>query len=213
MNTFLENSLDLPLGEVLEIIQNRIMTQSHYFGIQTHKNPMDMWVYQEIIIEVKPTVIIEIGNKFGGSTLAFAHLLDNLNRGRIIAIDIDQSRVHKCARSHPRIDWIEQPAVAAYEQAKSLINEDDIVLVIEDSSHTYKHTLDVLKHYSPLVSNGSYFIVEDSICHHGLSVGPNPGPYEAINTFCGESSHFEIDRSRESFLITWNPTGFLKRIN
>jgi len=68
-----------------------------------------------------------------------------------------------------------------------------------------------LRSYSVLIKPGDYLIVEDSICHHGLSVGPEPGPYEAIETFVNENSDFEIDRSRESFLITWNPKGYLRR--
>ena len=85
------------------------------------------------------------------------------------------------------------------------------VLVIEDSSHTYENTLNMLRLYSKFIKLGDYFIVEDSICHHGLSVGPNPGPYEAIETFIRECEGFEIDRDKESFLITWNPKGYLKR--
>ena len=85
-------------------------------------------------------------------------------------------------------------------------------MIIEDSSHTYENTLNVLKTYNPLVTPKSYFIVEDSICHHGLDDGPNPGPYEAVETFMNESCNFEIDRTKESFFITWNPKGFLKKI-
>lgn len=59
---------------------------------------------------------------------------------------------------------------------------------------------------------GGYFIVEDSILHHGLDVGPAPGPFEAIEAFVEENQNFEIDRSKESFFITWNPKGFLKRV-
>ena len=40
-----------------------------------------------------------------------------------------------------------------------------------------------------------------------------PGPYEAIEKFTEENKNFEIDREKESYLITWNPKGYLKRIN
>ena len=59
--------------------------------------------------------------------------------------------------------------------------------MIEDSSHTYDNTLAVLRTYSGLTQVGDYFIVEDSICHHGLEVGPSPGPYEAIEAFVAEN--------------------------
>jgi hypothetical protein len=41
---------------------------------------------------------------------------------------------------------------------------------------------------------GGYFIVEDTICHHGLDVGPKPGPYEAVDAFLAERAQFERDR-------------------
>jgi cephalosporin hydroxylase len=86
------------------------------------------------------------------------------------------------------------------------------VLVIEDSSHEYQNTLNVLMKYSLLVTVGSYLVVEDSICHHGLDVGPIPGPYEAISDFLANNQKFQSNRSKEAFLITWNPNGYLKRI-
>ena len=84
--------------------------------------------------------------------------------------------------------------------------------MIEDSSHTYDNTLAVLHAYAGLVSPGSYFIVEDGICHHGLDLGPFPGPYEAVTEFLRDNSQFVIDRTCESFFITWNPRGYLRRI-
>ena len=87
----------------------------------------------------------------------------------------------------------------------------DNVMIIEDSDHSYENTLDILEMYKDLINPGFYFIVEDTICHHGLDIGPNPGPYEAVETFLSNNPEFEADRSRESFLLTWNQKGFLRR--
>ena len=59
--------------------------------------------------------------------------------------------------------------------------------------------IDMVEISSGSIKPGGYFIVEDGICHHGLSVGPMPGPYEAIETFIAENGDFEVDRSREAF--------------
>ncbi len=212
MSLHLESSLATPLGDVLEIMQKRIIDgRTTYFGVQTQKNPLDLWVYQELIVARPPDVIVEIGNKYGGSALALAHLLDLVGHGRIIAVDIDHAHLRPAAKAHPRITFLEGDACALADQVKAMIPPGAEVLVIEDSSHTYDNTLGVLRAYSELVRPGGYFIVEDSICHHGLDVGPSPGPFEAIETFVDENPAFEIDRSRESFLITWNPKGFLRR--
>ncbi len=211
MTDNMESSLHRPLGEVLPIIQAGIMNGTTYFGVRTLKSPVDAWIYQEIIFETKPDVIIEIGNFNGGSALFLAHLCDAIGKGRVIGIDISHKAVPQQVFDHRRITLIEGDACKNFERVKGLVSSSEKVLIIEDSSHTFDNTLNVLRLYSPLLNAGDYFIVEDSICHHGLDVGPNPGPYEAIEAFLMESPDFESDRSRERFLITWNPKGYLRR--
>lgn len=207
----LEECETVPLKDILVAIQERILTKTSYFGVPTQKNPLDFWVYQELVTARRPDVILEIGNKYGGSTLALAHLLDLVGHGRIIAIDIDHGNLHESAIRHPRIQFIEGDAVKLAPEVKFLIGDHEDVLVIEDSSHTYENTLAVLREYAELIKPGAYFVVEDSICHHGLDTGPSPGAYEAIDTFLAENEDFVSDRGMESFVVTWNPKGFLRK--
>jgi cephalosporin hydroxylase len=211
MSFYMEENLDVPVRQLLELMQRRIMTESTYFGVQTYKSPVDYWVYQEIIFETKPDVILEIGNHKGGSTLALAHICDLIGRGRVIGVDLSHLDVPRQVRDHPRITLVEGDACRSFKRVKSLIRENERVLIIEDSSHTYDNTLYILRAYSSLIKPGDYFIVEDGICHHGLSEGPRPGPYEAVETFVLENGDFVLDRTRESFGITWNPKGYLER--
>lgn len=208
----MEESLDVPLRQILPVMQERIVHHTTYFGVQTLKNPLDFWVYQELLYQQRPEVIVEIGNRFGGSTLALAHFCDLLGTGHIIGLDITHELIPDIVRQHPRVSLIEGDACQSFDQVATLIGERKNILVIEDSSHTYENTLNVLRTYHDLIPRDGYFIVEDSICHHGLEIGPLPGPYEAIETFVAENHKFVIDREREDFLITWNPKGFLKRV-
>lgn len=211
MANYMEDKLGTPLGMILPIIQEGIMSRSTYFGVKTLKSPIDAWVYQEIIFETKPDVIVEIGNAYGGSALLLAHLCDIMGSGRIIGLDLSHKTVPESVTAHPRITFIEGDACQSFEHVERLISKDERVLVIEDSSHTFDNTLNVLRQYSKLIKLGDYLIVEDSICRHGLPLGPRPGPYEAIEAFVKENTDFEIDRGRERFLITWNPKGYLRR--
>jgi cephalosporin hydroxylase len=207
----MEDNLDLPVRDVLRMMQARIMTGTRYFGIETLKCPTDFWVYQEILVETRPDVVVEIGNNRGGSTLALAHLCDHLGKGKVIGCDISHANVDSMVRAHPRIQLVEGDACGSFDKVAKLIAPGSHVLVIEDSAHTYENTLAVLRRYACLIQPGGYFIVEDSICHHGLDLGPKPGPYEAVETFLSEDAGFTADRGRESFFITWNPKGFLRR--
>jgi cephalosporin hydroxylase len=58
---------------------------------------------------------------------------------------------------------------------------------------------------------GGYMIVEDSNIGQ-IRKDLLPGPLEAIETFLGRTNEFEIDRTREKFLITFNPSGYLRRV-
>jgi cephalosporin hydroxylase len=207
----MENSLNMPVRKLLQVMQDRILGGTSYLGIPTFKNPLDFWVYQEIIHETQPDFIIEIGNGHGGALLALAHLCDNIQKGKVIGIDLSHKAVPNKVKEHPRIALISGDAIEQFELTKRTVYGKSI-LVIEDSSHAYQNTLDLLRTYSKLLKSGNYYIVEDGICHHGLDVGPSPGPYEAIKTFLEENKEFESDRARESFLVTWNINGYIRKI-
>jgi len=187
--------------------------ETTWLGRLAQKTPFDAWVYQEIIYETKPTVIIEIGNYDGGTTIFLANILDSLGFGKIIGIDIDHSSVSDI--SHDRIEWITGDASSeqVYEIVKEKIGKNDKVMIIEDSSHEYDNTLRILELYSKLVSKNCYFIVEDGICKEEFIEGPKPGPFEAIHEFLKTHHEFQIDKSREKFYFTYNIDGFLKKID
>lgn len=217
MTKYIEQRPDLePLmrdnWEVIARIENR---QHTWMGVPTQKHPMDFWVYQEMLYEMKPDVILEIGNYTGGSTYAFAHLCDIMNHGRIISVDITDENHDPCEdmHNHERITWIvgdaTQPEVV--KTIKDMIKPEERVLVIEDSAHTLETTYAVLELYQDLTRVGDYLIVEDTVCYHGLNVGYMPGAYEAVELFLAKHPNWEADRTKEKFIMTWNPKGFLKR--
>jgi cephalosporin hydroxylase len=39
-----------------------------------------------------------------------------------------------------------------------------------------------------------------------------PGPLQAIEAFLERNDEFEVDREREKFLVTFNPSGYLRRV-
>lgn len=209
MTQHLEDSPSLPLNQLLLRMQQSIMTQTTYFGVRAYKNPLDAWLYQEIITAHRPDVIVEIGNRFGGGTLYLAHLCDLLDHGRVVGVDVNHRDLADAVRRHPRVTLVEGDAVQCFDNVRALCEGSQRTMIIEDSSHTFDNTLAVLRTFSPLLNVGDYFIVEDTICHHGLEVGPNPGPYEAVTAFLSENPRFAADRTLERFLVTWNPMGFL----
>jgi cephalosporin hydroxylase len=183
-------------------------------GVRALKNPFDAWIYQEIIYDVKPDVIVEIGSAEGGSTLYFANLLDILGKGMVISIDIDRS---KYGVKHDRIVVITGDSSSQEVIAKiTKLCHGKCVLVVHDGDHHREQVLKDLRSYSKLVSVNSYFIVEDSIVDlfkPGDGLGQwYEGPLKAIEQFISETSNFVVDKERERYILTYNPKGFLKRI-
>ena len=210
---FIEELLEWPLSRVLPVLQEQIMERTTYHGIPTLKNPLDFWVYQQILWETRPDVVVEIGNYCGGSALSLAHACDAVGRGRIIGIDTDHERVPPEVKAHPRITLFTGDASEMLPAVEDSIQSHERAMVIEDSEHTYENTLKLLEGYAHLVAVGQYFIVEDGICHHGLDVGPRPGPFEAVETFISRNDNFVVDRDREGYCITWNPKGYLRKVS
>jgi len=85
-------------------------------------------------------------------------------------------------------------------------------LVILDSDHSKAHVLQEMELYAPMISVGSYLIVEDTNLHgHPVLPEFGPGPMEAVAEFLPKNPDFIVDRSREKFFMTFNPGGYLKR--
>src|SRR5882762_10222913 len=66
----------------------RTWLSTYWLGTKVLKCPLDLWIYQEIIHEVGPDLIIEIGTCEGGSAHFMASLCEILRRGRVVTIDI-----------------------------------------------------------------------------------------------------------------------------
>src|SRR5665213_3523805 len=74
-----------------------------WMGTRILKCPMDLWIYQEMLHELKPDYIIETGTAYGGSAHYMATLCDLIGNGKIITIDIE----HQPSRPvHPRVTYV-----------------------------------------------------------------------------------------------------------
>jgi cephalosporin hydroxylase len=189
-----------------------IWKSTTYRGLTTWKCPLDLWIYQEIIHELEPGLIIETGTAFGGSALYLADLCETIGRGEVFTIDI---RDRAAGVEHHRLTKLlgssSDPVIR--DQVLSRAPEAGPVMVILDSDHTAGHVLEELRLWGDMVTPGSYLIVEDTnINGHPVYPGFGPGPAEAVRSFLAERRDFEVDTARHKFLMTWNPGGYLRRL-
>lgn len=188
-----------------------IFQRTYWMGVPCLKCPLDMWVYQEIINEVRPDLIIETGTHWGGSALFMAHVLDLVGKGRVISIDIEElPRVR-----HPRVEYVKgSSADESLLRSRVNLRRGEKCMVVLDSDHTKSHVLRELQLLAPYVSVGGYLIVEDTnINGHPTFPSFGEGPREATEEFLRAAPHFVVDEAREKFLMTFNPRGYLRRVS
>lgn len=189
--------------------------------------PQDLVAMQEIIWRVKPDLVIETGIAHGGSLIFYSSMLELIGGdGQVLGIDIDirehnRSEIEK----HPmfkRISMIEGSSVdddtirSVFDFAKG----KERVLVCLDSMHTHDHVLKELQLYSPLVTQGSYLIVFDTVIEDmpensfpDRPWGKGNNPKTAVHEFLKENKHFMVDKTIENkLLITVAIDGYLKCI-
>ena len=183
-----------------------------WMGTPIQKNPLDLMIVHEILFEVKPDIIVEAGTADGGSALYMANMMDLMGHGKkVVTIDIKASPIRP---SHPRVEYLigSSTAPEIVAKVKSFISPGDKVLVCLDSDHRKNHVFRELQLYSPIVTKGSYLIVEDTnVNGHPVYPTFGPGPMEALRDFLKTNSDFEIDPTRERLLVTSNPSGFLRK--
>src|SRR6266850_5998905 len=177
-----------------------------WFGHQLVKCPLDLWVYQELLVRTRPDLVVETGTWCGGSALYFAMLFDHLGHGRIITVDIE---VKANRPEHSRISYLTGSSVdaAVVAQVREAVGSQRAMVVL-DSDHHAAHVYDEIIAYSPLVQTGDYLIVEDTnVNGHPAYPDFGPGPMEALNQFLSQNDEFLIDRRCERLLMTLNPSG------
>jgi len=188
-------------------------TEVYWMGKQVVKCPMDLWVYQEIIWETKPDLLIETGTSGAGSAFFFAHLFDMLGTGHVLTVDT--MTYPALCHPHPRITYLVgdsiSPGMIADIHARARAMRLARIMVSLDSLHTYAHVKAELAAYADLTSLGCYCVVEDT----GFAaddLGWDPAwCSRAVAEFVAARPEFTVDLHRERHLLTSNHRGWLRR--
>ncbi len=90
--------------------ENLTWGNTQWLGVKTLRCPLDLWLYQEIIFETRPGLIVETGTAHGGGALFLASMCDLVKHGEVISIDIVQSSDWP---RHPRLTYLTGSSVGA----------------------------------------------------------------------------------------------------
>jgi cephalosporin hydroxylase len=198
-----------------------------WMGVPIIQLPADVMATQEVIWATRPDVIIETGVARGGSVLFMASLLELIGKGMVIGVDID-IRAHNrdSVERHPmakRVTLIEGPSTdpAIVAKIRTEIPVGAAVMVVLDSDHSRNHVLAELRSYGPLVTEGCYLVVADTILGHMDPKQPlrkrskawlkGNEPLSALDDYLRETDRFEPDPVINGKLIlSSSPGGYLR---
>lgn len=214
----LASTTDAGLRYHLWYYNNQIWNSTTWAGVKALKSPCDMWNYQEILWDLKPSLILEFGSFYGGGTLFFASILEQINNtSQVFSVDIDHTSLNPKVRNHPRIELMLSSSTAPKVSQRIVELRREFpgsVFAILDSNHEKQHVLAEMQLLRPLLQTGDYVVVEDSnINGHPVLPGWGEGPYEAMEEyFAIYPDDYQRDYLREQkFGFTFATAGFLIR--
>ena len=198
-----------------------------WMGLPIIQMPADVMATQEVIWATKPDIIVETGVARGGSMIFQAAMLQLIGKGKVVGVDIEirphnRTAIESHAMAH-RIELIEGPSTSAetMERVRNSIPDSASVMVILDSDHSYSHVLDELRNYGPLVTEGQYLVVADTLLGRSNAdqvptkrsklLLPGNEPLSALNAYMKETNRFEADDViNGKLLLSSSPGGYVR---
>ncbi len=198
--------------------ESRVWETTTWRGVTANKSVSDLWLYQELICELEPSAVVELGTGFGGATLFFTDVLAGSNPDALVlSIDIDHSLTSPVLEAQSGIElWRgSSSSLEARERLERLRSDrEGNWFVVVDSDHSYANVLAELLALHEVTIPGDRIVVEDT------NLGGRPalpkfgaGPFEATADFLAKhGDNYRLDHAAESkFGFTFAPKGFLER--
>lgn len=225
----MEDRLSQTLGDYW-LDRARMHFEDSYMGILMTKFPEDLRVYEHLLWQDAPNVLIEIGAWNGASALWFRDRLRTLAQYRkigtplVISIDVE---VATAAANVAALDSDYEKTIKFIasdvtdpelpQQVRAMLPKKARCMVVEDSAHVYDTTLASLRSFADFVPLGGHIIVEDGC----VDIDPlrfdadwPRGVLPALDHWLTteQGSRFAMRRDLEQYVVTCHPRGYLQRV-
>jgi cephalosporin hydroxylase len=174
-----------------------------YRGIYTQQFEDDLERYADIIRELVPPFIVEVGRAEGGTAVWLADRLAEVNlHGLVISIDVlppERLPVTKVRVEYLTASSTDPAVVTRVSQAA--VGGPGLVLL--DGDHSSEQVGWELAFYADMAA---YLVVEDTIMG---ALGYDDGPHVALANWLPFHPEFTVDPDP---ILTQHPGGYLRRI-
>lgn len=175
--------------------------QALWLGEPVFGPPLDLWIYQETVYDTRPDLVVAVETLNAGY---LADLCEIAGHGEVLSVEaVDDTGSWSMSRRRGLtvVDAsLEDSEVV--EGAATRAAAVQTVMVVLGAQGGGRELERHLRLFGPLVSKGSYLIVENS---------GHPLRKQAISQFVGQCRAFVVDRSKEKFYLTFNSGGYLRR--
>ena len=165
-------------------------------GFDLVKDPMTLTIYMQLIQDIKPKTIIELGTGHGGSVLFYRDICKALNLStRILTFDCES------VDELPGVEFIKHDL-----NNLDTLNFDECVspmLVVEDC---HVNMLGIAEKFSEVLNENDYLVIEDTI---------DPEKYRIFNSIDWEALGFVRDDYYCDFWgrnNSWNYNSILRKV-
>lgn len=211
-----------------KLFEQDLYLRTRWLGTLSSQDPMDAWMIQEMLWDLRPDLVIETGTFNGGGAVFYASIMRYYNPGaRVITIDPRSFRAPEAGYTG-NYDTVPADCLPFargmvtflqgypdHEETKAevrrLMAQWNVtrVMLIEDSHHKYRMVLNNVNAYKDLVPKGGYILVQDTKLDR---FNKKRGPRMAVHNWLRENPDFRMDRAYERiFYYSQHVQGILKR--
>ena len=189
------------------------------------QTPEDVVKMQELIFEVKPDIILEVGVAWGGMMLFYDTLANILPIKKILGIDIFipkdlKRRLHDKASKKVKLIEKSSTEKKLLNYLKNERKNNKKMLVHLDSNHTESNVLEELIAYDKILMKGDHIIVGDTIInyipkqkHRPREWGPRNNPKTALDKFLKMNKKYKINKHFSyNLILSNNYLGHIEKI-
>ena len=158
--------------------------------------------FPELFEKFKPKFIVDFGTASGGTAVYFHQLAGKYTTPRILSVDITDKdfaaadKFHQAYKTKEKVSFLfNKSSLDCFEEVKQFLSArqpGEKTLLSFDDHHSYEHTYQELKIYSPLLQSGDVIVMQDT-WDQGL-YGHETSPMLAVFRFLKEDQNFALDQ-------------------